>query len=43
MELGAGKGYLGASLAACCGVRRLVATDVKSGFKLKVRGVGLGP
>ncbi|GIL88710.1 hypothetical protein Vretimale_17287 [Volvox reticuliferus] len=35
VELGAGKGYLGATLATNCGVDRLVATDVKSGFKLK--------
>ncbi|GIL60782.1 hypothetical protein Vafri_15223 [Volvox africanus] len=35
IELGAGKGYLGATLATSCGVDRLVATDVKSGFKLK--------
>lgn len=36
MELGAGKGYLGGTLVGCCGVRRLVVTDVRSGFKLKV-------
>lgn len=36
VELGAGKGYLGATLVECCGVDRLVAADIKSGFKLKV-------
>ncbi|KXZ52615.1 hypothetical protein GPECTOR_9g660 [Gonium pectorale] len=35
VELGAGKGYLGATVAGCCGVRRLVATDIKAGLKLK--------
>ncbi|EFJ48142.1 hypothetical protein VOLCADRAFT_117653 [Volvox carteri f. nagariensis] len=35
VEMGAGKGYLGATLAECCGVRRLVVTDVKSAFKHK--------
>ncbi|GFR49794.1 hypothetical protein Agub_g11732 [Astrephomene gubernaculifera] len=35
VELGAGKGYLGATLAASCGVGRLVATDIKAGLKLK--------
>ncbi len=42
VELGAGKGYLGGTLVGCCGVRRLVVTDVRSGFKLKVwvRGAG---
>ncbi len=39
VELGAGKGYLGGTLAVCAGVRRLVATDIVAGLRLKVRCV----
>ncbi|KAG2451847.1 hypothetical protein HYH02_003623 [Chlamydomonas schloesseri] len=35
VELGAGKGYLGGTLAGCAGVRRLVASDIVAGLRLK--------
>lgn len=40
VELGAGKGYLGGTLAACGGVGRLVATDIVAGLRLKVGACG---
>lgn len=36
VELGAGKGYLGGMVAQCCGVRRLVVTDIQCAFQAKV-------
>lgn len=35
LELGAGKGYLGASMVRCCGVQRLVVADITSNFRSK--------